>query len=197
MLRGREVVAVQEFDTVAGQQRGQGSPQGVDDRGDAPCGITDQCGRDGQLDVLELVVDRLVADRELVFQLTVGGMDGRLLSENDTTHQLDQGREEQFVGVLMSGMLCEQMVDVLRVEDSLQNSAGHDTDGSFLDKWLEDLVQQHRGFLPHRLFAAIYGRIVDVERWLPWKGWADPAEQGSKPFDGDGFWCYCVLSRQP
>jgi len=42
VLCGGEVVAVQELDTVAGQQRGQRSSQGVDDRCDAPGGITDQ-----------------------------------------------------------------------------------------------------------------------------------------------------------
>jgi hypothetical protein len=67
----------------------------------------------------EFVVDGLVADRESVFELTVGGVDGRLLPEHDTSHEIDQGREEQFVGVLASGVLREQMVDVLRVEEAL------------------------------------------------------------------------------
>src|SRR6516165_10147606 len=96
----------------------------------------------------EFVVDGLVADRELVFELTVGGVDGRLLPEHDTSHEIDQGREKQFVGVLVSGVLREQMVDVLRVEDSLQNSPGHNADGGFVEEWLEYLVQQHGRFLP-------------------------------------------------
>jgi len=114
--------------------------------------------------VLELVVDGLVTDGELVFELTVGGMDGRLLPEDDPSHEVYQGREEQFVGVLVSGVLREQMVDVLRVKDALQDSAGHDTDGRFVEEWLEYLVQQHRRFLPHRSFVSIYGRIADVDR---------------------------------
>jgi hypothetical protein len=90
MLRCRQMIAVEELDAVAGQQRGQRSPQGADDGRNTLGGVTDQRGRDGEFDVLELVVDGLIADRELVFEFAVGGMDRRLLAEDDTRHQVHE-----------------------------------------------------------------------------------------------------------
>ena len=60
----------------------------------------DEGRRDRQFDVLQLVVNGLVGDGDQVFELAIGRMDGRFLSENDSAHQLHKGGEEQFVGVL-------------------------------------------------------------------------------------------------
>lgn len=62
--------------------------------------------------MLELVVNGLVADGELVFELAVGGMDGRLLAENNARHQVHECGEQQFVGVLPLGGAGEQLIDV-------------------------------------------------------------------------------------
>lgn len=69
----------------------QRCPQGVEDGCDAEGGVVNEGSRDRQFDVRELVVNRLIADRELVVELTVGSRDGRLLAEDNPCHQIDEG----------------------------------------------------------------------------------------------------------
>jgi hypothetical protein len=121
--------------------------------------------------MLELVVNRWIADRELVGALAVGGMDGWFLAEDNACHQVDEGGEQEFVGVLALGGAGEKLVEVVGIEDSLQDSSGHDADGLFRDEGLKDFVQEHGGFPPHGSFRSVYGGIRDMNRRLHWKGW--------------------------
>ena len=73
------MVAVEKLRRGNRARAGATRPAGAADDGcDASGGITDQRSGDGQFDVLEFVVNGLIADRELVFQFAVGGVDGRL-----------------------------------------------------------------------------------------------------------------------
>jgi hypothetical protein len=69
--------------------------------------------------------------------------DRRLLAKDNTTHQVDESGEHEFVRVLTSGSTGEQLVKVLGIENSWQDRPRHDTDRLFLDERLEDFVQQH------------------------------------------------------
>jgi len=89
----------------------------------------DESSRDGQLDVLELVVNGWIADRELVLELAVGGMDGGILAEDEACHHDDEGGEEQLVGVLALGSAGKELIEVVGIKDALQNGSGHDADG--------------------------------------------------------------------
>ncbi len=91
--------------------------------------------------MLQFVVNGLVADGNLVFELAIGRMDGRLLSENDSAHQLHKGGEEQFVGVLPLRGPREQLIKGLRIEETLKGCSGHDANGCFLDEGFKDLVE--------------------------------------------------------
>jgi hypothetical protein len=114
-----------------------------------PCGrILHQGSGDRQFDMLEFVVDRGIADRDLLLHLTVGGMDGGLLIQDDFRQQFDQSGEQQFVGVLPLCRTCEQLIEVFGVEDTLESTAGHDTNGLFLDEGFKHVVEQHGGVPP-------------------------------------------------
>jgi hypothetical protein len=112
MLSGGEVVAIQEADPIAGQQRWQTAPQLLDDRRDPEGGFLHHSSGHGQFDVLQLVVHRLIADGKLLFELAVSGMDGRFLAEDDSCHQVHEGGEQEFVGVLPLCRTGEQFIEV-------------------------------------------------------------------------------------
>src|SRR3954464_13195576 len=93
----------------------------------------------------QLVIDGLVADGDALLKGPVGGVNGRLNAEDDLAHQLDQGGEEQLVGILVLSGLGEDGIDVLRVQEALQDGAGHDTDGPLLQKRLKHRIKKHSG----------------------------------------------------
>ena len=171
MFRSREMIAVEEADAVARQQRRQRGPQRPDGGSDALGRILHQGRGHRQFDVLQLIVNGLIADGELVFERAVGSMHRGLLVQHDAQHQVDEGGEEQFVGVLTLGGTGEQLVDALGIEEALEYSPGHHTDWLLLDERREHLVQQHLRFPPCRSLRPVYEGIADMDRRLPWKPW--------------------------
>lgn len=103
--------------------------------------LADQSGRDGRLDVLEFVVDSLIADRAAVGEVLRGGVDGGLPAEDDVTEEIDEGGEEEVTRVLALGGVGEESVDALGIEDAFQDTAGQDTHRTFRDERLKETFE--------------------------------------------------------
>lgn len=121
----------------------------------------ESCGHRA-FDVLELVVHRLVADRDLVFELARGSMHRGLLAEDDAGPQSDERREQQFIGVGPLSRACEQLSEVLGSEDAFEDQPGHDGDGRFLEEGFKELVEQQGGVLSLNPSGEVCERIVYV-----------------------------------
>src|SRR5690349_1914342 len=90
----------------------------------------------------------LRGDGELVVELAVGGMDGGFLAEDNPCHPVDEGGEQERVGVLALGGASRESIEMVGIEDSWQDGSGRDADGLFLNEGLEDFVQEHVEFPP-------------------------------------------------
>ncbi len=124
MFGGGEMIAVEKTDVIAGHQGRQFGPQSFDDGADALRRFVDKCSRDDQFDVLEFVVDGLITNGDLLFERAVGGIDRGFLFEDDTAQEVCERGEEKFMSVLTSCSAGEQLIDLLRIEKPLQDSAG-------------------------------------------------------------------------
>src|SRR3954463_7406988 len=99
MFGGRQMIAVEKTDMIARHQGRQFGPQLVDDGADPLPRLMDEGGGDRKFDMLQFVVNRLIADGNLLFERTVGGIDRGFLFEDDTAQEIDERREEKFMSV--------------------------------------------------------------------------------------------------
>src|SRR5205814_4988825 len=143
MLGAGEMVAVKDLDVVAIQPGLLPRPQLVDDGGEGRCGVANQGGAGGRLDAINLVVNRLAGDAQGRGHLLVGGIDRGSDAADDQAHEIDDAGEEQSPGVLLLGVVFEQLVDGRRWQGVLQNGLDHDGNRGILNEPLEDIAEDH------------------------------------------------------
>jgi hypothetical protein len=68
-------------------------------------------------------------------------MDGGMHPQHDFTHQLHQGGKQSLTGILSLGRAGKEGIKALRIQESLQDGSGHDTDGTLLDEGGKDRVE--------------------------------------------------------
>ena len=143
MLRGGQMVAVEDAHAVAGHGLRQQAAQVADNRLQPLGGVTHQFRGDVIFDALELVVHGGEGDGDVDQAGLVGGTDAALHVGDHQAHQVYHGGEEQAAGVLGLGVLLEQLVERSGRQGVLDGSAGHDAEGTLGEERGEDLVQQH------------------------------------------------------
>ena len=151
MLGGGEMVAVENPDSVARKQRGQGGDHRRDDRLQPFCRGADQRGREDRFEVVEFVVDRLDRHADGLGAGVKGGVDGGVDAVNNQAHQVDDRGEKESACILSFSDILKQLVHGLRRERVFQKGPNHDRDGAVLGKSLENVIEQHQGRLPAKL----------------------------------------------
>ena len=96
--------------------------------------MPDQLGREARLDAVELVVDGLVADRQVGGPPLVGGVDARLGLEGDREHQLGDLREEEVLLVLPLGRVAEELVEPGPAGTGAEDGVSHTHSGAWSRK---------------------------------------------------------------
>ena len=143
VLRGRQMVAVEDAHPIARDGLGQAPAEVGHDRLQAAGGVADQFGTDGGFDPLQLVVDAGQRDGDVNGLVHVGGADGGVSAGDHQTHQIDRGGEEQLPGVLLVRLPLEQLVQGGRAEGVFQDRLGHHGERAALHETLENRAQQH------------------------------------------------------
>ena len=100
------------------------------------------CG-DGGLGVIEFVIQGLEAGPDPGGVGLVGSMVGALDATDDQAGEIDQGGEQEFMGVLASSGVGEELVECLGSQGVLQGAAEHDGQGAAVGKALKDFPQEH------------------------------------------------------
>ena len=105
-MRGRDVVAVEDAQVVAGQQRGGRRAQFGQQGADLLGGVAEQGTADGRLGAAQLLVQGLGGDGDPLVPggRAVGGVDGGAEAQDDSGEQVHSGGEEQLLGLLRLGV---------------------------------------------------------------------------------------------
>lgn len=120
-------------------------------------GKVHQCCRSPHLQSVEFVVHRGQQHPDVALGFEPGRTDGAALAQHDLRHQLKEGREQQFSGVLLLRHLLEPAVEPRRVEFTLQHSTHHHRQRGFVREALEDRAEVHL-----RLISGWGGRVAIV-----------------------------------
>ena len=151
MLRGREMIAVEDLDAITGQQRWQRAAGRRDDRLQRFAVVRTNAAEMFGLDVVELVVDRLERDADRLGAGVIGRVHRGPHAGDDQTHQVDDRGEQERARVLPFGDVLEEFVHRPRREGVLQKAPDHDREGAVLGKPFKDLAEQHEGRLHAKL----------------------------------------------
>jgi hypothetical protein len=124
------VVAVEDAQLVAGQQRGGRRAQRGQEGADLIGGVTEQGTADGGLGAAQLLVQGLGGDGDPLVPggSAVGGVDGGAPAQDDVGEQVHRGGEEQLLGLLRLGVAFKQRVEFGRGEDVFQKGASQDAE---------------------------------------------------------------------
>jgi hypothetical protein len=105
--------------------------------------VAHQRGGDHRFDAVKLLVHGGGRDPEFLLVPLIGGMHTRLDAQDHFAEQVRQSGEEQVLLVAPLGGVDKHLVDVNRIEQVLENPAGHHAQGPFGQKRLEDRREQH------------------------------------------------------
>ena len=111
MLGPGQMVAVEDLDAIAWQQRRGAAVHGGDDRRQTLGRQAHQRGPYGRLDALDLSVKRWERDINGDGVLLVGGIDRGSDPANDQAHQPNNRREKEIARVLPVGGLLEELIN--------------------------------------------------------------------------------------
>ena len=107
MVGSGQLIAVEDAQVITGDRLRESDLQAPEQRFELPGRVANQFGGHRGLDAGQLVVNGGEGDGQALAQGAIGGADGRILVADDQAHQIDDGREEQFAGVLALGLLSE------------------------------------------------------------------------------------------
>jgi len=83
--------------------------------------------------------------------MLIGSAYRRLNPADDQSHEIDEGREQQFLLILSLSVVGEQLIKRLGIERVLQQCTGHHRDGALLGETFEHSIENHRRDIDRRM----------------------------------------------
>src|SRR4051812_10193730 len=139
------MVAVDDAQVVARQDRQSRGLELGKDSGDLGSGVLDQGTRGLQFNALEFVVETINSDGDetLFMELAVGGVDGRMDTADNTGHDIDARRKQEPAAALDLGMLVKDSINFFSREDVLKQPPSHNAEGGAIHEAAEYLAEDH------------------------------------------------------
>ena len=143
MICARQVIAIQDPQAKSRQQRRRTNAHGFERRAKFGLAMTDQGRRDRQFQMFQLVVHGLPGHGKCVGVGLVPSAHGRANLKHDVRHDFAALSEGKFQRVLSHRMVLKDLLQFVRVQNSLQRPTNHHTHRAGLDKLLEPFAKQH------------------------------------------------------
>ncbi len=137
------MIAIEHFDLIARHPTRVTRSKGLDHRLGEFGWVSHQGGTDAGFDAIKFIVKGGGRHPDGFRVGLIGGMDGGMNPENHLAHQLHKRGKQEVASILYLGRVGKQIVDALGIEESLQDSSGHDTDGTLLNEGGKNGIQQH------------------------------------------------------
>ena len=109
--------------------------------------LADDSGGEGRSHPIELAVERLGRGDLIELMFEEGRVGGRLMTQGDIEHGLDQMGQGQLPDVLVDGDFIEEAIDRVVVEDPIEDESSHRRGGTPFGEGIEDGRKDHESLL--------------------------------------------------